>query len=199
MARIPNSKYFMPFLLEKLNDMDLHEQRNRLLNQYIAPLAICFRDGVVHEGVARAGVVPAGVFCSLAASLLSCDQQWILQEDYVRKNYIELHHQSGTFSLTLIDTYTHVEAHIKGVSYAEIAEFACSTVKTEIENHMETICKERELPYELGFVCMSCDKSKSHFATLQYRGHQRGIVYSCHQVAGEKEICWGLECKDIGM
>ena len=208
-AQVSANEYFMPFILPKLEAKNFHEYVKH--SRHIAPVAIRF----------PGGVAPTGVFCCLVASLLSPSKssgnqpsKWKLKDRcHSFRNCIKLVQKFQDIlpiSLTLIDSFTHFEAHvdIKGVAdYDNITvRKLCSAVKDDIQKHLGEVCSHRNLSHELGILCMPepCQGSSvvgPHFAHLENTGKK--TIYNCEGVickewlVTERERCWELPYKGL--
>ena len=208
-AQVSDKVFFMPMILPKLEA----KISQKLCSEHIAPLAIRF----------PGGVAPTGVFCSLVASFLSQaspsrkpHSKWNLVQGHCFKNCIKFERTFQDIlhiTLTLVDSFMHFEAHvdIKGITdYGTITiHELCYAVKDDIQNHLEEVCRHRNLSYELGILCMpeanqgftSDHVVESHFAVLENTG--RKIVYNCEGVSckerlvTERERCWELPYKGL--
>ena len=203
-TKISQDEYFLPFILDKLETSELYQQVKH--DKYIAPLAICF----------PGGVAPAGVFCCLVASFLSLtynpSQQspWKFERCPLYRNILKFKFKQTPqdFSLTLLDAYTHFEAHINMPSseaFSHLVTEICSRVKSEVVKCLKEMCEGRKLSYKLAIVCQAevarCDsesRNVSHYATLWNTG--KDTVYDCVNESciercepiTARAKCWGL-------
>ena len=204
-AQVSDKVFFMPMILPKLEATI----PQKLYSEHIAPLAIRF----------PGGVAPTGVFCCLVASLLSpaspSSKQWTLAQGESFRNCIKFQHFFQDLlrvSLTLIDSFTHFEAHVDIIDIPDYDKTTtlCRTVKEDIQKHLEIVCKHRGLLHEFGILCMTEASQDSasdsvvepHFAVLKSTGKK--IVYYCEGVnckerlVTEREKCWELPYKVLG-
>ena len=191
-AEISRDEYFMPFIVTKEETSMLYNYVKH--DENIAPLAVHF----------PGGVVPAGVFCCLVASLLSRTYSpsgrkspWSFDDSTVYRNFFKFKFQGVNlhFSLTLLDAYAHFEAHVNlPPCFLHEVTTTCATVKDEVEKCLKQVSEERKLPqYEFGIVCMPPDggvftTESPHYASLIFTG--KDVVYKCSKECCEK--CWKL-------
>ncbi len=155
-AEVGEEEYFMPFILPSLPQEGVEKHRVQLSSS-AAPLVITFSDGVV----------PSGLFPALVASLLSSRSSYSLEllpsstdrgyPECVYRNCIEFRLPSGTpGSLTLIDSFTHLEAHIDAPP--DVCSKLCPRIKRAIFSHLEDACsvlRFRGLSPEASLLCES--------------------------------------------
>ena len=155
-AKVGEDEYFMPFILPQLSLEELEKHRVQPSSS-AAPLVITFHDSVV----------PSGFFPVLIASLLSSGSPYSLellpsptncgQPACVFRNCIKFRLPFGApGSLTLIDSFTHLEAHMDAPDSA--CSKLCPPIKKAIFNHLEDACsalKFHSLSPQASVLCES--------------------------------------------
>ena len=155
-AQVDEGMYFMPFILPDLppDQVDHHRVQP---SSPAAALVVLF----------PGGVVPTGSFCALVASLLSTQHipQWELlpsstnpsHPECVFRNCIKFKLPGGApGSLTLVDSFAYIEAHIEAPS--QVVSTLCPQIRESIFRHLleaASALQYNNLQLEAAFLCES--------------------------------------------
>ncbi len=150
----------MPFILPPLPLEDLEKHRVPPLSS-AAPLVITF----------SVGVVPSGLFPALVASLLSSRSSYSLElypsstdggcPECVSRNIIKFTLPSGTpGSLTLIDAFTHLEAHMNAPP--AVCSKVCPRIKETLFSHLKDACSTLKFHSVTPQASVLCESRRKH-------------------------------------
>ena len=121
-----------------------------------------------------------GIFCSLLCWLVShTNSYWSIKVNEIKspiclfRNCVQLDHSDLPVALTLVDTYTHFEAHINiDVSTEEELDELCPTVFAEVHRvmfegiHRATLNLNYPILRPKAALLCPCGKGDTHTATV---------------------------------
>lgn len=160
-AEAGNDEYFIPFILPHLSPAEVDKHRVQL-SSTAAPLAITF----------PGSVVPSGLFPAVAASLLSSrdDDALELLPSSARRGHPECVYRNcikfklpGGGSLTLIDAFTHIEAHVNALP--RVCSKHCPAVKEAILFHVKAASSAMRFHNLSPRANVLCESAVSHGET----------------------------------
>ena len=151
------TEFLMPTLLNSVPPSELN--KHRVFNSPAAPLLIQFHN-------AKSGCISCvrrGVFCCLVVYLIGkCDWKVHLASGeiiFLTRNCIKFSLPGHSIRITLIDTFTQIEVHIK--ARAAVCQRLCVSIKKNILDGIEEACEV--LHYDdkpvVGFFCPHVDES----------------------------------------
>ena len=197
-ADFDNSKYFMPSLLNILEEDKISVYRVGH-DSPAAPLALNFPGPQL------------GIYCSLTCFLVSPDNQYpkpweikkteLLTPSCLYRNCIQftLKKHVAAADIVLIDTFTHFEVHVKlPVKAPELHHETCQYIRKAIlEGLNKVTCDNNSMP-SLVFVC-PCGKGNPHVAYAT-KGHLICSTYDDYQEKlTENQRIWKLDPEITGM
>ena len=190
------TEYLMPTLLRSVSPSEL--DKHRVFGSPAAPLLIQFHN-------AKSGCIACvrrGVFCCLVVYLISkCDWKVHLSSGeviFLKRNCIKFTLPGHAIRITLIDTFTQIEVHVK--ARAAVCQRLCVSIKKNLLDGIEEACEV--LHYDdkpvVGFLCphvsesgqVQNDSMKPHFADID----EVDGLWSC-SVAKDDLIDGELELK----
>ncbi len=159
-AEVSEEEYFMPFILPPLPQKYLKNHRVPPSSS-AAPLVITF----------SVGVVPSGLFPALVASLLSSRSSYPLKlypsstdsgcPECVSRNVIKFTLPSGTpGSLTLIDAFAHLEAHVEAPP--AVCSLVCPRIKETLFSHLKDACSTLKFRSVSPQASVLCESNRKH-------------------------------------
>ena len=171
-APLTSNEYFMPCLLPMLPAESITRPRSS-----IAPLLVHFPSKCAQNGV----------FCALVVHLLTACK-WKLQTKdgnlaCVSRNCIKFKLPGKPAIITLIDSFSFFEVHLRALPDPEILCEVRKSIFTGLENAYRKLKYNNSKP-EAGFLC-ECGSSPPHAAT-RYILHE-----NCYLVCTETSECGG--------
>ena len=171
-APLTANEYFMPCLLPMLPAENITRPRSS-----IAPLLVHFPSKCAQNGV----------FCALVVHLLTACR-WKLQTKdgnlaCVSRNCIQFKLPGKPAIVTLIDSFSFFEVHLRALPHPEILCEVRKPIFTGLENAYHKLKYNKSKP-EAGFLC-ACGSSPPHAAT------QYTVGENCYLVCTETSECGG--------
>ena len=168
-AVLDGADLFVPALLHQLSKEEIGKHYS--LSEFTVPtLVLDFPDGGPRKGI----------FCSLLCWLVShTNSHWSIKVSEIKspiclfRNYVQLDHSDLPVTLTLVDTYTHFEAHVNiDVSTKEELDELCPTVFAEVRRvmfegiHRATLNLNYPILRPKAALLCPCGKGDTHTATV---------------------------------
>ena len=171
-APLTSNEYFMPCLLPMLPAESITRPRSS-----IAPLLVHFPSKCAQNGV----------FCALVVHLLTACK-WKLQTKdgnlaCVSRNCIQFKLPGKPAIITLIDSFSFFEVHLRALPDPEILCEVRKSIFTGLENAYRKLKYNNSKP-EAGFLC-KCSSSPPHAATRYI------LRENCYLVCTETSECGG--------
>ncbi len=192
-ADFGNSKYFMPSLLNVLEEDKISKYRVDH-DSPAAPLALDFPGPQL------------GIYCSLTCFLVSPDNQnpepWEIKKtpesltpSCLYRNCIQFTIKKRAVDIVLIDTFTHFEVHVKlPVEAPKLHPKTCQYIRKAILDGMKkatlNLCYNNSMP-SLVFVC-PCDKGNPHVAYAT-EGYLLCSTYEYRKELSRNQHIWELD------
>ena len=163
-SNLPRIEFFMPTLLRSVPPSELKE--HRVFNSSADPLFIRFQSGCIR----------CGVFCCLVVYLMkNCGWQVCLPSGepiLLARNCVEFRLPNHPASVTLIDSFLHIEVHVK--ARPQVCQRVCPEVRRSImegvNNASDALHYSDDRPI-VSFICphdgsTESTQSRLHFAEI---------------------------------
>ena len=155
-------EYFMPSLLDPLNESDL--EKCRVSTAEAAPLLFQFPNGWPR----------CGVFCCLQVYLVNhCKWELCLDESIPKQNMVILRPPESPCIVTLIDSFFYIELHAEALTKDCEGEYPSirDNVLEGIKASCEALRYSRDPP-DLAFIC-PCDREQPQTEVMSQASHIR--------------------------
>ena len=162
---------FVPALLRELSKEEIGKHCNPSMFD-LPTLIVDFPDGGPRKGI----------FCSLLCWLVShSNSHWSIKVSNIKspcclfRNCVQLDHSDFPVTLTLVDTYTHFQAHVDiDVSTKEELDELCPIVFAEVHRtmfegiHRATLNLNYSISRPKAALLCPCGKGDTHAATVNF-------------------------------
>ena len=189
----PETEFFMPTLLRSVSPFEL--EMHRVLDSSADPLLIRFDDGCIRRGI----------FCCLVVYLMkTCGWQvWLSSGEaaLLARNCVELKYPKPPCSITLIDSFSCIEVHVK--AHLPVCKELCPVIKMHVISGVKQASKSlhyNDNDPEIAIFCPHTSSkqgadtsiSKRHYAEVDLKsGYWCCLTESdCNGTVENKHTIW---------